>query len=127
VSAVTGHNWSIFLGLRGGAGTMPNVGAAIALWPILGLLVIPAGLIVMVLSGYASVTSLFVAVTIAAGLSLRAALAGGSWVHAYYGLATATLVAVALLPNIKRLFAGTERLVGPRARARRQAQDAPQP
>jgi glycerol-3-phosphate acyltransferase PlsY len=127
VGAVTGHNWSVFLGLRGGAGTMPNLGAAIALWPLYGLLVIPAGLAVMLISGYASLTSLFVAVTIAAGLSVRAALGNGPWAHACYGLATAALVVVALLPNIKRLRAGTERIVGPRAHARQQAQDAPRP
>jgi glycerol-3-phosphate acyltransferase PlsY len=127
VGAVTGHNWSIFLGLRGGAGTMPNVGAAMALWPLFGLAVIPAGLIVMVISGYASVTSLFVAVAIALGMTFRAVLDSGSWAHAGYGLATAALVTVALLPNIRRLRAGTERMVGPRARARRQAQDAQQP
>jgi glycerol-3-phosphate acyltransferase PlsY len=125
VGAVTGHNWSIFLGLRGGAGTMPNVGAAIALWPVYGLLVMPAGLIVMLVSGYASLTSLFVALAIAAGLSLRAGLGNGNWAHACYGATTATLVVVALLPNIRRLRAGTERVVGPRAR--RQAQDAQQP
>jgi glycerol-3-phosphate acyltransferase PlsY len=127
VGAVTGHNWSVFLGLRGGAGTMPNLGAAISLWPIFGLMVIPAGLIVMLVSGYASVTSLFVAVAIAGTLSLRAALGDGSWAHACYGLATATLVVVALLPNIRRLRAGTERTMGPRAHDNRHAQDAHQP
>ncbi len=124
VMGVVGHNWSIFLGFRGGAGTTPNLGAAIALWPVYGLALIPAGLAVVLGTGYASVGSLFVAAAIPAGLLVRAAAGAGqgAWVHPIYGLLTATLVTVALLPNIQRLKAGTERMVGPRAKARRRVQ-----
>ena len=126
VSAVVGHNWSVFLGFRGGAGTTPNLGAAIALWPPFGLLLIPAGLMTVVISGYASVGSLFVALAIPVGFGIRAAWGQGPWSHAGYGLATAILITVALLPNIRRLRSGSERLVGPRARARRRGQNAHQ-
>lgn len=124
--AVAGHNWSIFLGFRGGAGTTPNLGAVIALWPLYGLLLIPAGLGTLLVSGYASLGSLFVAVAIPVGLGARALAGRGSWAHACYGLATGLLVVVALLPNIRRLRAGTERMVGPRARAKRPASDEQQ-
>ena len=123
-AAVAGHNWSIFLGLRGGAGTTPNVGAAIALWPLFGLLLIPAGLTTLLITGYASVASLFVALAIPVGFAVQAALGRGPWSYVFYGMATTILVVVALLPNIRRLRAGTERQVGPRARARRPARNA---
>jgi len=116
---VLGHNWSIFLGWKGGAGTGPNLGVAIALWPAFGLALIPAGVGVLLVTGYASATSLFIAAVIPVGLAVRAAAGAGSWVHPLYGLVTAVAVIVALLPNIKRLKAGTERRVGPRAKARR--------
>ncbi len=48
-AAVVGHNWSIFLGLRGGAGTGPNVGVAMALWPGFAFSLIPAGVAVFLL------------------------------------------------------------------------------
>jgi glycerol-3-phosphate acyltransferase PlsY len=125
-AAVVGHNWSLFLGWKGGAGTGPNLGAAIALWPVFGLALIPGVPLVMVVTGYASVASMSIAVAIPVGLALRAAVAGGSWVHPLYGVLTGTAVMVALLPNIRRLRAGTERMVGPRARARRRLQESKQ-
>src|SRR5690606_8632395 len=57
-ATILGHNWSIFLGWRGGAGTGPNVGWAGAVWwpmvPIAALVV--AGLLFW--TGMASVASL---------------------------------------------------------------------
>lgn len=122
--AVIGHNWSVFLGWKGGAGTGPNVGVCIALWPPFGLALIPLGVAVILLSGYASVTSLALAVTIPLGLAFRAAAGAGSWIHPIYGVATTISVVIALLPNIRRLWAGTERRVGPRAKARQQPQES---
>jgi glycerol-3-phosphate acyltransferase PlsY len=127
VAAVTGHNWSIFLGLKGGAGTTPNLGAVIALWPVYGLLLIPAGLATLLVTGYASVASLVIAVAIPLGFGVRALTSQEPWAYACYGLATAILVVAALLPNIRRLRAGTERVVGPRARASRRVEDARHP
>jgi acyl phosphate:glycerol-3-phosphate acyltransferase len=123
--AVIGHNWSIFLGLRGGAGTGPNVGVAIALWPTLGLAVIPAGVVVLLVNGHASVVSLSIAYGIALGMAGKAMAGLGPWQYAGYGLATAIAVTIALLPNIQRLRNGTERLVGPRAKAERRRLEAP--
>jgi glycerol-3-phosphate acyltransferase PlsY len=125
-AAVVGHNWSLFLGWKGGAGTGPNLGAAIALWPVFGLALIPVVPLAMLVSGYASVASMSIAVAIPVGLAVRAAVAGGSLVHPIYGVLTGTAVVIALLPNIRRLKAGTERMVGPRARAQRKLQRSKQ-
>lgn len=118
-AAVAGHNWSLFLRFKGGAGTAPSLGAAIALWPALGLALIPAGLIVLVATGYASAGSIFVALAMPAGLAAQAAAGNGSWAYAVYGLFTAALVLGALSPNIRRLRSGTERKVGSRAKEHR--------
>lgn len=117
VAVVAGHNYSVFIGFRGGAGTGPNVGAAVALWPWAGLLLVPAVPLVLILTGYASVASTITAVLGVLIFALRAAFAGSSWAYAGYAVVTTLLIAVALLPNYRRLIEGTERMVGPRARS----------
>jgi len=123
--AVIGHNWSIFLGWRGGAGTGPNVGWAAAIWwPFfpLGILVV-GGLLWGI--GIASVASLSMGVVIFLIFGLRY-LMGIDPTPAYFvgGILTFLVVAWSLRPNIRRLLAGEERVVGPRARRRKREQEA---
>jgi acyl phosphate:glycerol-3-phosphate acyltransferase len=116
-AAVFGHNWSIWLylitkRLDAGAGTGPNVGAAIAFYPPVALVVIPIVLFFILIVGYASVASIAAALTIVIVLFIRAAYGGMPWEYGIYGLITTFIVVWALRPNIKRLFKGTERRVG---------------
>lgn len=117
-AAVLGHNASIFIGFKGGAGTGPNVGAAVALWPPAALLLVPLTPLLVIVTGYASVTSMTLALLILAVFVVRAAQGFAPWAYVWgYALITALLVYIALLPNIRRLLRGEERKVGPRARA----------
>ncbi len=116
-AAVFGHNWSIWLylftkKLNAGAGTGPNLGAAIAFWPPAALVVIPIILFFVFIVGYASLASIAAAIAIVIILFLRAAYVGTPWQYGIYGILTAVIVIWALRPNIKRLFNGTERRVG---------------
>jgi len=116
-AAVFGHNWSIWLylvtrKLNAGAGTGPNLGAAIAFWPPVALVVIPIILFFVFVVGYASLASIAAAIAIVIILFLRAAYVGTPWQYGVYGIFTALIVIWALRPNIKRLFEGTERRVG---------------
>jgi len=116
-AAVFGHNWSIWLylitrRLDAGAGTGPNVGAAIAFYPPVALVVIPIVLFFILVVGYASLASIAAALTIVIVLFIRAAYGGMPWEYSIYGLITTFIVVWALRPNIKRLLAGTERRVG---------------
>ncbi len=124
---VVGHNWSVFLGWKGGAGTGPNLGVTAAFSPPLAVALIGVGIATMLLTGYASMISLVIAVAIPVGLAIVAASGAGSWIHPLYGLITAAAVFHALRPNIKRLKAGTERMIGPRAKARRRCEQSHQP
>ncbi len=117
VAAVIGHNWSIYIRFHGGAGTGPNVGAAIALWPFSALILVPFVPIVVFGTGYASVASLGAALLIPI-LFVLAAYFGMPWVYVVYGIATFCVVTWSLRPNIKRLLNGEERMVGPRAKRR---------
>lgn len=118
-AAVLGHNASIFIGFKGGAGTGPNVGAAVALWPPSALLFIPLAPLLVIVTGYASVTSMTLALLILAVFVVRAVQGFAPWAYVWgYALITTVLVYIALLPNIRRLLRGEEHRVGPRARAR---------
>jgi acyl phosphate:glycerol-3-phosphate acyltransferase len=125
VMAVMGHNWSIFLKFKGGAGTGPNVGWATAVWlPIFPILFF-VGLGLMLTVGMASVASMVVAILIPVVFGIRY-LMGIDPTPAYFlgGLVTTAAVAWALRPNFQRIKAGNERIVGPRAKriARKQEQ-----
>jgi glycerol-3-phosphate acyltransferase PlsY len=109
VAAVAGHNWSVFLGWRGGAGTATNLGVISALSLPVALALIAAGLLVIVISRYASVASLAVAVLAPAIFLVLALFAQHPLLHALYGLLAGAAVVLALRPNIVRLLAGTER------------------
>ena len=123
VMAVIGHNWSIFLKFKGGAGTGPNVGWAAGIW----LPMLPIALVVMLglfwLIGMASVASMAMAIAIPLIFGIRYFL-GIDPTPAYMvgGLLTCLAVAWALRPNFKRIAAGNERIVGPRAKRLEQKQ-----
>ncbi len=106
--AVAGHNWSVWMGFRGGAGTAPNIGAALALWPPSAAVLLPMVPLAAALTGYASLTSMVLALTIPLVFALRAVLFHGPWVEVLYGLGTLGMVAWALRPNFRRLREGTE-------------------
>ena len=115
--AILGHNYSVFLverdngGLRfrGGAGGAPTVGATMAIWPVAGLVGLGLGLGVLFSTGYALLGTLAAGMTAAVMLTWRAVAGGGSWAGAFYGIGALVLLVIALLPNIRRLLAGSER------------------
>jgi len=109
VATIAGHNWSVFLGWRGGAGTITHLGVISMLSLPVALALVVAGLLVIVISRYASVASLTVA-TLAPAIFLGLALfAHHPLLHALYGLLAGTTVVLALRSNIVRLLSGTER------------------
>jgi glycerol-3-phosphate acyltransferase PlsY len=126
VLAVVGHNYSIFLierhegriRLRGGAGGATTVGAAFGLWWPSILIIIPAGVLVFYFIGYASVATMTVGFASILLFLVLALLGVTPWQYILFGLLVSLALIWALRPNIRRLRAGTERLVGLRARRR---------
>ena len=118
VMVIVGHNWSVFIGWGGGAGTGPNVGWATAVWwPMLPIAALVMGGMMLAI-GMASVASMSMAAIIPIVFGYRY-FAGVDATPAYFvaGLLAAAVVFWALRPNIRRLLNGEERVVGPRARA----------
>jgi len=102
------------LRLHGGAGGATTAGGAMALWPQALLVVLPVAALVYIFVGYASVTTISIAVT-SLGIMLVLFLQGAApWQYLLYGLSI-LIVLYALRPNLKRLREGTERPVGLRA------------
>jgi glycerol-3-phosphate acyltransferase PlsY len=127
LGAILGHNYSIFLiqrneqgrlRLGGGAGGAPAVGGALGLWPPILLFIIPLGALIFYFIGYASITTISVALIITLIFAYRAWIGASPWQYILYGVLAEILLLWALRPNIERLLSGNERLVGYRARKR---------
>jgi glycerol-3-phosphate acyltransferase PlsY len=122
LAAVLGHNYSIYLIelysnptrviLRGGAGGSTSLGGAIGLWWPSALFIVPlAGLIYFFL-GYASVTTMSIALSATVVFLVKAIQGGLPWEYVLYGVIAEAMLAWALRPNIRRLIAGNERIHG---------------
>ena len=125
VATILGHNYSIFLPerrangklhLRGGAGGAPCVGGTFGLWAPGILFVLPVAGLIFYFVGYASVTTLSVAVLSTIVFIITWWLGITPWQYILYGIFGGILLAVSLRPNIQRLIQGNERVVGFRAR-----------
>jgi acyl phosphate:glycerol-3-phosphate acyltransferase len=123
--AIIGHNYSIFLiernektGIRlgGGAGGAPCVGGSAGLWFPSVLIIAPLASLIFYFVGYASVTTMSVALISTLVFAYRAWIGASPWVYIFYGILAEGLLIWALRPNIRRLFAGEERRIGWRAR-----------
>ena len=123
IGVILGHNYSAYLPefdangrfvrLRGGAGGAPALGGAIGLWPPSLLIILPMGVLVFFGTGYASLTTISVALFAVLIFGMRAyfGMPGANWIDVLYGVAAAILLTWALRPNIRKLFSGTERVV----------------
>jgi len=109
--AVIGHNYSIFINFRGGAGTVATIGGAVSIWPWSAAILILVGAGVIAATQYASLGSIAIAVVVPILMALRIWQAGESWIYLLFGIGTSILTLWALRPNIRRLLEGCERRV----------------
>ncbi len=121
IGAILGHNYSIFLPewdangrfvrLRGGAGGAPALGGAVGLWAPSFFIIFPMGALVFFSLGYASVTTMSVALVATILFAIRAGMGLSPWSYVLYGVIALILLMWALRPNIQKLIQGTERVV----------------
>jgi glycerol-3-phosphate acyltransferase PlsY len=114
LAAILGHNHSLFLGFRGGAGATPNIGAVLAIDPVVGLVALVVGAVGLLGVRIAAVATLATSVTILLGLAWRVVTAAGPYdspAILLYAVGQLSLIVWSLRPNIARLRAGTERRI----------------
>jgi glycerol-3-phosphate acyltransferase PlsY len=125
IMAILGHNYSLFMLRRdkasrirfgGGAGGAPCAGGSFGLWPFSLLIIIPVGAAIWYGIGYASLMTLTIGLVSTIVFTYRAILGQSPWVYALYGVIAEILLIWTLIPNIRRLREGTERLHGWRAK-----------
>lgn len=108
--AICGHNWSLFLGFRGGKGVATSFGACLALSPVLALLLVPIWIVAVAVTRYSSLGSL-----LAAGAApFMVAILRLGWPMFWFALIGASLIIFRHKSNIKRLLAGNELRLGDR-------------
>ncbi len=105
-AAIAGHCFSPFLGFRGGKGVATNFGAICVLaWPA-GVGFALVWVVVVLLTGYASLASMLASAAVIPALFVIGGPAAGG-----YGIAAAVLIAVMHRANIARLRAGNENVL----------------
>ncbi|WP_218916412.1 glycerol-3-phosphate 1-O-acyltransferase PlsY [Calidithermus chliarophilus] len=112
VSAVLGHNYSVFLRFRGGKGVATSMGTTVVLDPLVGLMILPIGICVIWLTRYVSAGSMVGAMS---GVIVAIALGRPLW-----EILTLALLALLIFwthrENYRRLQAGNERRFGERVK-----------
>jgi glycerol-3-phosphate acyltransferase PlsY len=118
LAAIAGHNWSVFLGWRGGRGMSPALGAALALQPLAGGLGLLVGVMAVVLTDMVSVGSIVGTLVGLTVFGIGAVLGWAPAVHVLFGAVASGMVLVSHLDNMQRILRGEERKLGLRGRAR---------
>ncbi len=113
--AVLGHNHSVFLGFKGGVGSMTTLGAALGVAPWAAAGAGLAAVAAIALKRYASLGSLLLAWLLPVACAVGAALGAWPWATAVFGAIACALSTWELRQNIRRLRQGTERRIGQKA------------
>jgi glycerol-3-phosphate acyltransferase PlsY len=115
LAAIVGHNWSVFLGFKGGRGVATFFGGLVALCPPAALIGGEIAIIGAGLTKVASVGSIAGAVGSYAVLVPLTVMNGFPLEYIFYALVGATIILVMHRDNIARLLAGKERRLDEKA------------
>lgn len=109
--AIIGHNWSMFLGFKGGAGGITSAATTMAMMPLVGGIVWIVGAFLIWWSRMASVGTFAVGVTAFAAFLLLAINNSAPWAYVVYGVIAMGAVMFALRSNREKLRKGEERVI----------------
>jgi glycerol-3-phosphate acyltransferase PlsY len=111
-AVILGHNHSVFLRFRGGAGVGTSLGALGAIYLPAALALVILLLVVIAVTRYASIGSLTVSTLMPIILLALAVTGILSMTYVIYGFLAWAIIVYAHRPNIRRLLEGTERRLG---------------
>jgi len=112
LAVICGHDWSLFLGFKGGKGIATTFGVIFALNPIISILAILVWVVVMIITRYASLSSILAVISIMIFTIL--------FKQPYeYIIFSAIIIVLSIFKhkeNIKRLRSGNERKIGKKSK-----------
>jgi glycerol-3-phosphate acyltransferase PlsY len=117
IAAIAGHNWSVFLGFKGGRGVSTFMGGLVAICPVAAVVSGEAFIIGAGLTRYASFASITGIITSAAILIPLTFYSGFPVEYFFYTLISGVVIIYMHRDNIQRLLTGTERKLGEKAEA----------
>lgn len=112
LAAFAGHNWSVFLGFRGGKGVAAAMGAALFLLPGPVLVGIGVAVLTVVVTRYVSLGSMLGAVSV----SLYTLIGPFALERKLFALAATAVIIYKHKGNIERLLQGREARFGQRVK-----------
>ncbi len=104
ITAIAGHNWSIFLGFKGGRGVATGLGVIAVLAPQVTAVIFLIWAVIVYSTRYVSLASIVAAAFVPVAM----------WLFAekmevfYFGIVAALFVIIRHRPNIERLLKGEE-------------------
>ncbi len=120
--AILGHNYSPWVGFKGGKGIATSAGVLIALMPAAVVILIVVWLLLFAITRYVSVASIgaaaFLPILSIAGSAFHGKLANGTWNKPLFGfsIVIAVLAIWKHRSNIHRLMKGTENRFQPKSK-----------
>jgi len=112
ISAMVGHNWSVYIGFKGGKGVACFFGGLLVINWVVALTGIAAGIIIALTTRYVSLGSMLAAVCVLLMLAALALLSVSSPLYIVYGLLATGLIVFQHRSNIIRLQSGKELKLG---------------
>ena len=113
IGAILGHNYTFWLGFKGGKGIATSAGAMIALIPWAVLAAVTVWLIVFYAKRYVSLASICASVTIPSAIIIQGLIQGSHELPLLVlGLVVGGMGVWRHRANIERLWAGTEDRMG---------------
>jgi glycerol-3-phosphate acyltransferase PlsY len=110
-AAILGHNWSIFIGFKGGAGGITSAATTMAISPLVGGMVWIIGILIIWWGRIASLATFAVGASAFALFLVLALNQLSPWAYVVYGVSALVAVVIALQSNREKLKAQQERVI----------------
>jgi acyl phosphate:glycerol-3-phosphate acyltransferase len=110
-AAIIGHNWSVFIGFKGGAGGITSAATTMAILPLVGGMVALIGILLIWWSRIASIATFAVGASAFSLFLILALNQLAPWPYVIYGAIALISVMIALQSNREKLKGQQERVI----------------